>query len=75
MSSFNSIKCDLCGKALQDVEVGTKQGLLQFGGPKPVAKNAMEFTYEGARRKGDLCLTCARALRDFIEARKMGNLK
>ena len=61
------VNCDLCNKELSPNELDMKKVLLGLGGEKPKSKNSILFVFEGQERKGELCFSCARKVRDKLE--------
>lgn len=69
------INCDICNKELKENEIQKQPQLLGLAGNKPESKFKFGYNYEGQKKKGDLCMSCGRKLRDFIEDMKEGKLK
>jgi hypothetical protein len=72
MSSTINIKCDLCNHDLKDNEMQTKASLINIGQPKPKSKYNLSYTFDSVKKSGDLCLSCSRKIRDYIEDLKEG---
>lgn len=70
MTSQVQIKCDLCNSPLKDNEVVVPTSIINIGTSKPKAKSHLTFKFDGSIKDGDLCFSCARQFRDYIESKK-----
>lgn len=74
MTQLQQIKCDMCNSLLKDNEIVLPNGIINISN-KPKSRYNIMFTYEGQLRKGDLCIACARKIRNYIEDIKEGKIK
>ena len=74
MSSLTliQIKCDVCNKTLLENELEMSKSTFGFGGNKTISKNAYALKFDAQVKKADCCFSCAKKIRDFIEALKEG---
>lgn len=73
MSQGMNIYCDICNKSLAQNEIGAGKGMFGFGeNPnKPAAKNRFQLKIDNlAGQPKDICFSCARKIRDYIEKLK-----
>lgn len=69
-----SINCDICNKPLDSNEMMSGKGFLGFGeNPnKPVSRNRILVKMDGtAGQPKDLCFSCCKKVRDYIESLKL----
>ena len=66
------VRCDICGKELSINEVDSNKSFLNVQiNTKPTSKFQMALMENNNKKRGDLCLSCFRKVRDFIDDLKV----